>query len=215
MKRESEYHSSSLATHTETKSMMRALIVLLLLLPPAVEALNFFEGCGSSDELPLTFAGSSTVQPLAEAWANGIESECPDMTLLIEGGGSSVGARRVCNADDEDTSQLAAAALAAAVDIGGMSREWNTPSESSTEDGWNYDCAVKSPAEDNRSGRSVIQVEVAYDGISVAVAKGSIADQCIRVSLIGGVNNGQLRLSYGTLKTVAFKYKKKGQRSSP
>ncbi len=61
---------------------------------------------GSSGEI--TTAGSTTVQPLAEKLANAYTAKNPDITIAVQGGGSSVGIR---SADD------------GTVDIGAASRE--------------------------------------------------------------------------------------------
>src|SRR4030042_288529 len=66
-------------------------------------------GCGSgglSDTV--TEAGSTTVQPVAEKLAEAFKAENPDVTIVIQGGGSSVGIKS-CN---DGT-----------VDIGAASRE--------------------------------------------------------------------------------------------
>lgn len=78
--------------------------VTSLLLPSLLTA-----GCGSgglSDTV--TEAGSTTVQPVAEKLAEAFKAENPDVTIVIQGGGSSVGIKS-CN---DGT-----------VDIGAASRE--------------------------------------------------------------------------------------------
>ncbi|HUV52461.1 MAG TPA: phosphate ABC transporter substrate-binding protein [Dehalococcoidia bacterium] len=80
------------------------IIVASLLLPSFLIA-----GCGGgglSDTV--TESGSTTVQPVAEKLAEAFKAENPDATIIIQGGGSSVGIKS-CN---DDT-----------VDIGASSRE--------------------------------------------------------------------------------------------
>jgi phosphate transport system substrate-binding protein len=80
------------------------IIAISLLLPSFL-----ISGCGGggiSDTV--TEAGSTTVQPLAEKLAEAFKSENPETTIVIQGGGSSVGIKS-CN---DGT-----------VDIGAASRE--------------------------------------------------------------------------------------------
>jgi phosphate transport system substrate-binding protein len=65
-------------------------------------------GCTGGAERIITEAGSTTVQPLAEKCAQAFMSKNPDVTITIQGGGSSVGVKST----DEGT-----------VDIGAASRE--------------------------------------------------------------------------------------------
>jgi len=167
-------------------SSCSSLVSFLLLLSSANVAvvdgnLDFFNGCGSDDAAPLTFGGSSTVEPVATAWSAGLKAKCPSKVMTVDGGGSSAGARRVCNADPE----------LPAVDVGDMSRQWKTPDESTTADGWQYDCSIGDAA------RSVIQVAVANDGLSLAVAKGGIADRCI--TALGGLTKHQIRWMFSNM----------------
>lgn len=61
-----------------------------------------------------SIAGSSTVLPIAEAWATAYSASCPGVSISVEGGGSSAGAGRVCANEEKGTP----------VEIGDMSREW-------------------------------------------------------------------------------------------
>lgn len=62
-----------------------------------------------------------------------------------------------------------------------MSRDWKS-SEATTSDGYTYNCID--------SSRSAIQIEVAIDGLSVAVKKGGLAQRCI--DKLGGLTIDQL-----------------------
>lgn len=119
-------------------------------------------------------AGSSTVFPLAVRWAERYEMHCPETKITVEGGGSSVGAGRLCDNPERGT----------AVDIGDMSREWK-PSEADTDNGWFYECLT------GDKDRSAIQIDVAIDGISITTKKGGIANDCI--DTLGGLTIDQLR----------------------
>ncbi len=88
---------------------MRTWLILLIVAVVAVAVVVpfvVFGGGGLSGTI--TEAGSTTVQPLAEKLANEFTSKHPDVTITIQGGGSSVGVTS-CN---EGT-----------VDIGAASRE--------------------------------------------------------------------------------------------
>jgi len=82
----------------------------LLLIPVALllVAVGALAGCGGATEGTITIAGSTTVQPLAEKLAGVFEEDNPDASILVQGGGSSVGVT---------------AAADGTVDIGAASRE--------------------------------------------------------------------------------------------
>lgn len=111
---------------------MAVLILSILGLTSAID-------CPSKAE-DFTIAGASTVARLANAWMEAYAAFC-DITnqIVVEAGGSTSGGARLCGTKETP------------VDIGGMSRPFNT-GEASTEDGWNFDC--------ERSLRSVIQVRI-------------------------------------------------------
>lgn len=92
----------------------------------------------------------------------------------MEGGGSSVGAGRVC----------ANLERGLPVDIGDMSREWKSQ-EAEVHKGFVYKCLK------GDTDRSAIQLPVAIDGLTVVVKKGGISANC--VSLLGGLTLDQLR----------------------
>lgn len=76
--------------------------------------------CPATSSGSFSIAGSSTVFPIAELWAGVFTTVC-DVNITVDGGGSSIGACRVCNQCDE--SELGA------VDIGDMSRQWSKDGE--------------------------------------------------------------------------------------
>ena len=116
-------------------------------------------------------AGSSTVYPVAVAWAQKYKDNCnfdltvgttvpvgyvhTDGKVAVEGGGSGAGASRAC------------VSTAAAVDIGNMSRDWKS-SEATSTDSWNFKCKL-SPE------KPLIRVDVAIDGVTVVVKKSGVA----------------------------------------
>lgn len=150
--------------------------LFLTTIPTAVWSLD----CGPNATTPFVIAGSSTVEPLADAWLAYYETKCPNQAaeFLVEGGGSSSGARRVCAQDLGDGETP--------VSVGSLSRSWQASEavpRTSDADAWQYDCVG--------SDRSVLQVLVGYDGLSLVVASGSVADVCLRS--IQGLNLDQLR----------------------
>ena len=124
-----------------------------------------------------SIAGSSTVFPIAEAWATAYLNACPSIDITVEGGGSSDGAGRVCANEDRGSP----------VDIGDMSREWKVGDEVAVSDeaDYIYECLK------GDTSRSVIQIDVAIDGLSVATQSGGFATECIRE--MGGLTTDQLR----------------------
>jgi len=116
----------------------------------------------------ITSAGSSTVAPIMTKWADaygGAQGECPESSISVEGGGSSTGAKRVCGALDK-------------VMIGNMSRDWKDSEV--TRDGSKVSCKI------GDTSVTATQLPVALDGITVATAKGSAAEECI--GILGGLN---------------------------
>ena len=131
--------------------------------------------CGPTGDISI--AGSSTVFPVANLWAEAYQKYCNGVAITVEGGGSGAGAGRVCANSEKGTP----------VDIGDMSRGWKS-SEASTDDGFTYDCLK------GDTSRSAIQIDVAIDGLSVVMKKGGAADTC--VSGMGGLTVDQLRWIY-------------------
>ena len=133
--------------------------------------------CGP-DGTTLSIAGSSTVQPLAQAWANGYTTMCPNITVTVAGGGSTSGARQVCNVTQP------------AVDIGNMSRDWRIGSEVNVS---SESSSKKFVCNQGDLTRRVTQVDVAIDGITIAAVASGVAANCFR-SLEGrGLKIDQLR----------------------
>ena len=158
-----------------TQSKYVVVATLLLVTAKCVDAIVH---CGPSGE-SFSIAGSSTVFPLAERWANEYMKLCPDITITVESGGSSAGASRVCASDKNGGTP---------VDIGDMSRNWFEKEAISSPNGYLYQCLI------GEGSRSVIQVDVAIDGLSIAVAKNGTAATCIEI--IGGLSTDQLRWIY-------------------
>ena len=135
-------------------------------------------GCGKAGSF--TIAGSSTVEPIAVIWAAGYTRLCPNTTITIEGGGSSIGASRVCN----DTT------VGSVVDIGTMSREWTSTEVNATGVAKKFLCNI------GTKGRPVTQIDVAIDGVTIAL-NGGAAAQCIQDQTNGvGLTIDQLRWMY-------------------
>jgi ABC-type phosphate transport system substrate-binding protein len=132
------------------------------------------------DGSQITIAGSTTVEPIALTWAAGYIEKCPNVNVTVQGGGSSIGARRVCNRTDAGS----------AVDIGNMSREWVQPNEANKTAEFKYIC------NQGTKTRTVTQVEVAIDGLTVVLVNGGLVAQCLRKIAGKGFTLDQLRWIY-------------------
>ena len=130
--------------------------------------------CGPDGSIKI--AGSSTVLPLAEIWAEYYQENCEGVTITVESGGSGGGAGRVC----------ANSAKGTPVDIGDMSRDWKGTEADRRDDGFTMDCLA------GDTSRSARQIQVAIDGLSVVMKKGGAADVCVNTHL-GGLTVDQLR----------------------
>mmetsp|Transcript_30420 Transcript_30420/g.73926 ORF Transcript_30420/g.73926 Transcript_30420/m.73926 type:complete len:472 (+) Transcript_30420:638-2053(+) len=126
----------------------------------------------------ISIAGSSTVRPVADLWASIYSSFCA-VGIIVEGGGSSNGAGRVCGEVSRGTP----------VEIGDMSREWKD-NEATEVNGYRYDCLV------GDTSRSAIQIDVAIDGLTVATSSSGHARECIEI--MGGLTTDQLRWIYSS-----------------
>ena len=144
----------------------------------AVKCVDVEVECGPSGE-SFSIAGSSTVFPIAELWAQEYMKICPGITITVEAGGSGTGASRVCASDKNGGEP---------VDIGDMSRHWFEKEAIVAPNGYLYQCVF------GEGGRSVIQVDVAIDGLSIAAAKNGTAAKCLEQ--VGGLTTDQLRWIY-------------------
>ncbi|MEC7483347.1 MAG: substrate-binding domain-containing protein, partial [Candidatus Thermoplasmatota archaeon] len=99
--------------------------------------------CGPDGSIKI--AGSSTVLPLAEIWAEYYQENCEGVTITVESGGSGGGAGRVC----------ANSAKGTPVDIGDMSRDWKDTEATRGDDGYTMDCLS------GDTSRSARQIQVA------------------------------------------------------
>lgn len=68
--------------------------------------------CGPGGDFSI--AGSSTVRPVAEIWGGIYQTACHEHSISVQGGGSSRGARRVCDVNSQDSNP----SYRSAVDIG-------------------------------------------------------------------------------------------------
>jgi len=142
---------------------------------------RILDSCGPKNQR-IEIAGSPDVHVIARTWDSFYLSGCPTIKMPVETGGSSVGAARVC----------ANRLLGSPVDIGTMSRSFKpTEGVERTESPGVFDCTA------GDEERSAIQIDVAYDGITVIVKQGSIGDECQQI-LGGGISMHQLRWIYSS-----------------
>ncbi|CAE6949870.1 sphX, partial [Symbiodinium natans] len=130
-----------------------------------------------SGQIEIKVAGSSTVFPVANAWANSMDN-ASSFAITIEGGGSSSGARRVCkHRGDPDH-----------VDVGDMSRNWKESEALLLDDGYTWEC--------RSSLVRVTQIQVGTDGLAVVVAKNpgenGRAHDCLTSPEVGGLTLAML-----------------------
>jgi phosphate transport system substrate-binding protein len=92
-----------LAQHRRSQ-IMRSLVARVLVLAGLLGAL----GCGRKPASGLTLAGSTSIQPFAEKWAETFRAKHPDVDIHVQGGGSTAGVK---------------AAVTGAAHIGMVSRE--------------------------------------------------------------------------------------------
>ena len=143
------------------------------------------EHCFASPGDAVTIAGSSTVYPIAQIFAEVYQVGCPDVAFTVQSGGSSVGARLVCGYPEEGFANGGPP-----VDIGDMSREWKE-SEAILIGSHMYQCL-----EPGDPTRSVCQIAVALDGLTLAVKERGAAYDCIQV--LRGLTLDQLRWIYSS-----------------
>jgi ABC-type phosphate transport system substrate-binding protein len=131
--------------------------------------------CGPNGTLSI--AGSSTVEPIAKVWAEGYMTMCPGIVVNVAGGGSTAGARGVCNVTQPP------------IDIGNMSRQWRLNDEANVTDvaKKKYVCNFGTKT------RTVTQIDVGIDGITIAAVNGGLASQCFRAMEGKGLTIDQLR----------------------
>jgi len=131
-----------------------------------------------STSTTVNMGGSKDLQPLATAWINAYKEKCTDSNIALEPAThSTVGARRVCNQGNT--------ANETALHVGTLSREWKDE-EATSDNGFHWKCSG--------SDREIIQVDVATYGLSIVVATGGVAHDC--VSILGGLTMDQLRWIY-------------------
>ncbi|CAE8686989.1 unnamed protein product [Polarella glacialis] len=123
----------------------------------------------------LRIAGTSTVLPIAEAWQHSTSVSSQYASFLLEGGGSSFGASRVCLPWTDPQR----------VDVGDMSRGFTSSEAVLLDDGYTYECT--------QSGNRVTQLEVGVDGLAVVVAALGAAHDCLTDPSMGGLTLAQLR----------------------
>jgi phosphate transport system substrate-binding protein len=157
-------------------------LALLLIAAASVAGQSGLPACGP-DGGKVQIAGSSTVFPLADAWAVEYRKRCPNVNVTVEGGGSGAGARRVC------------AGTGGAVDIGDMSRKF-----SATEANVTDAATAQFICNQGDKSRKILQVEVGLDGLTMALVSGGLAAQCLRKT--PGFTIAQLRWMYSNFSEV-------------
>jgi phosphate transport system substrate-binding protein len=164
-------------------------LALLLITAASVAGQSGLPACGPSGG-KVEIAGSSTVFPLADAWAVGYRARCPGINVTVEGGGSGRGASRVCAVGGLNP-----------VDIGSMSRKFNPPTNTSAGEANVTDAAsAQFICNIGDKTRKIQQIEVGLDGLTMALVSGGLAAQCLRKT--PGLTIAQLRWMYSNFSEV-------------
>jgi ABC-type phosphate transport system substrate-binding protein len=151
-------------------------LILTLLLAPAAAQVKVSPSTAASDTIII--AGSITAQPIATTWRAAYTKQFK-AKATVDNGGSSDGAKRVCG----DTSK------GPAVDIATMSCAWKSTVTAVGSDGYTYTSLIGTKPK-------AFQIDIAIDGITVILKKGSLADTCIKA--IGGLKIAQLCWVYSS-----------------
>ncbi len=94
------------------KKHVKTLTIIMILMTTGLAGCL---GDGETEDVEqktINIAGSSTVFPVASAWAQAYSTANDDHTVTVAGGGSGAGASKVCSTDADS------------VNIGDMSRGW-------------------------------------------------------------------------------------------
>jgi ABC-type phosphate transport system substrate-binding protein len=116
-------------------------------------------------------------------------NKCPGVVVDVTGGGSSVGARRLCNVTSAGSP----------VEIGNMSRNWNSPAEANITD----PNLKKFTCNFGTKGRNVTQIDVAIDALTITIIRGGVARQNCTDQMPGnGLTIDQLRWMFSNYSTA-------------
>jgi ABC-type phosphate transport system substrate-binding protein len=134
--------------------------------------------CSGSDK-EVSIAGSTSVEPVSHLWASMLDIACP-FTVDLHGGGSGVGAQRICG--DLDAGNP--------VDIGNMSRDFLDSEAVERSLTFVHDCVQ------GNDKRSSVLVEVAHDALAIVVPRDGPGHRCIQT--LAGLTRDQLRWIYSS-----------------
>jgi ABC-type phosphate transport system substrate-binding protein len=172
------------AVHRFTLSMFKSALLFIAVVS-SVAGQEGLPACGPAGG-KVEVAGSNIVFPLVDAWADGYRARCPGVNVSVEAGASTAGGRRVCGLLSAGT----------VVDIGTLSRKWNIPAEVSITD----EAAGRYICNQGDKSRKIQQVEVALDGLTMALVSGGLAAQCLRKT--PGLTIAQLRWMYSNYSEI-------------
>jgi ABC-type phosphate transport system substrate-binding protein len=170
-----------------------------------------------SAQASLFMVGSSTVYPLALTCGAAFTKANANYQLTVASGGSGAGAAAVCSHQAH---------------IGDMSRDWKSSEVTPLlSDGYTYTCNSVDPVQIDQWtwsggrasnngvapvddagtmtapawGATITQTRVAFDGLSVVVGSGGVADSCVGLQgSLQGLTFAQLRWIYSDLDTDAL-----------
>lgn len=134
----------------------------------------------------LRIAGSTTLLPLAQSWKRDFVRNGSNVSVSVEGGGTGVAAARICKPYTHPDH----------VDIGMMSRAWREEEAVQLDDGYSYECVG--------TGIRVTQLAIGVDGLTLVVARGGAAHDCLTQPTMGGLTFMQLRWIFSNWSTSAL-----------
>ena len=145
-------------------------IVLVFLLAPAATQVKVCPSTAASDTIAIS--SSVMAQPTATTWGAAYTKQWK-ANVIVDDGRSGDGAKHVCGNTTKGS----------AVDIATMYCAWKTTEVTVGKDGYTYTCLIGTKPK-------AVQIDIAIDGITVILKKGSLADTCIKA--LGGLTFAQL-----------------------
>ncbi len=161
---------------SSSPSLAVAILLIGFVLVPSQATTTSNITCGPPGSISI--AGSPTVGLVAQAWATAYQQACGAKrhNISVYGGGSAVGAQRLCAA-----ASSGGLAITDAVNVATLYRPFYNY-EATTTDGYHYKCVEGRQQYNNRTA---IQIDVAIDGAIIATALTGVGAECI-ASLPGG-----------------------------
>jgi ABC-type phosphate transport system substrate-binding protein len=185
------YNNDIAATVQHKIKLFVAFLLAATVTSAIPNATEIYYDCGPKNRT-FSIAGSSAVKPIARAWAEGYMKACPGIRInVITGGNSTTGANRVCNVSTTE----------APVEIGTMSRNWNSPAEANSTNPVRRKFACTVVGASGR--RNVTQIDVAIEALTITILRGGVAQQNCTNQMSGkGLTIDQIRWMFSNYTTT-------------